>query len=111
MGGVLSGGGAGRGLARYRPRSRSACQILLVDPRRPESPPPGYAARVNRAVDHVLLHLDGPVRLEEVAAVAGFSRFHFHRVFRALMGETLQRFVQRVRLERAVAMMLRKPRP
>ena len=84
---------------------------MLIDPRAPESPPPDYAARVNRAVDHVLLHLDEPLRLEDVASVAGISRFHFHRIFRALMGETLQRFVKRVRLERALSMMSRTPRP
>ena len=78
---------------------------MLIDPRAPESPPPDYAARVNRAVDHVLLHLDEPLRLEDLAAVAGFSQFHFHRIFRALMGETLARFVKRVRLERALSMM------
>lgn len=90
---------------------QSACQILFIDPRLPEGPPPDYAARVNRAVDHVLLHLDEPLRLEDVAAVAGFSRFHFHRIFRVLMGETLQRFVKRVRLERALSLMSRTPRP
>ena len=84
---------------------------MLIDPRAPESPPPDYAARVNRAVDHVLLHLDEPLRLEDLAAVAGFSPFHFHRIFRALMGETLARFVKRVRLERALSMMSRAPRP
>jgi AraC family transcriptional regulator len=62
-------------------------------------------------VDHVLQHLEEPLRLEDVAAVAGVSRFHFHRIFRALMGETLQRFVKRVRLERALSMMSRTPRP
>lgn len=83
---------------------------MIVDPRASTPPPPGYAVRVNRAVDHVLRHLDEPLRLESLAAVAGFSPFHFHRVFRALMGETLQRFVKRVRLERALAQMSLSPR-
>jgi AraC family transcriptional regulator len=61
-----------------------------------------YALRVNRAVDHVVGHLDGPLRLDAVAAEAGFSPFHFHRVFQAVVGETLGRFVKRVRLERAL---------
>ena len=61
-----------------------------------------YVARVNRAVDYVTAHLDQPLRLEEVARAACFSPYHFHRIFRALMGETLASFVKRVRLERAV---------
>ncbi len=62
-------------------------------------------ARVNRAVDYITAHLDGPLRLEEVARAACFSPFHFHRVFRALLGETLAAFVKRVRLERALYLM------
>jgi AraC family transcriptional regulator len=61
-----------------------------------------YVDRVNRAVDYVTRNLDQPLRLEEVAKAAGFSSYHFHRIFRALIGETLALFVKRVRLERSV---------
>lgn len=64
-----------------------------------------YVARVNRVIDHVVRHLREPLRLEDVALVAGLSPFHFHRIFRALMGETLNEFVRRVRLERAIYLM------
>lgn len=64
-----------------------------------------YVARVNRAVDHVLAHLDEALPLERVAKVAAFSPYHFHRVFKALMGETLHAFVKRVRLDRALLAM------
>jgi len=72
-------------------------------------PPPDYVQRVNRAVDHVLAHLDEPLKLDDVARVACFSPFHFHRVFRALMGETLNQFVKRVRLERALRLLSYDP--
>lgn len=52
--------------------------------------------------------MDRPIRLEQVARVACFSPFHFHRIFRSLIGESLNEFVKRVRLERALAMMSRK---
>lgn len=61
--------------------------------------------RVNRGIDHVLRHLDTPLRLATVARAAGFSEFHFHRIFQSLVGESLAAFVKRVRLERAVGMM------
>lgn len=61
-----------------------------------------YVARVNRAVDYITAHLDQPLRLEQVARAACFSPYHFHRIFRALLGETLASFVKRVRLERSV---------
>lgn len=82
---------------------------MLIDQRSADGPRVDYAARVNRAIDHVVAHLDQPLRLEDVAAVAWFSPFHFHRVFRTLMGETLQQFVKRLRLERALWMMSHAP--
>ncbi len=69
-----------------------------------------YVARVNRAIDHIVRHLAEPLRLEQVSAAAGFSPFHFHRVFKALLGETLNQFVKRLRLERALYLMSHAPR-
>ena len=43
------------------------------------------------------------------AAAAGFSSFHFHRVFKSLLGETLNQFVKRLRLERALYLMSHAP--
>ena len=84
----------------------SSCQILLRSPIVSESPaPPDYVARVNRAIDHIVQGLDRPLNLERVAEVACFSPFHFHRVFRALIGETVHEFVTRQRLERALFLM------
>jgi AraC family transcriptional regulator len=60
-----------------------------------------YIARINRVIDHIENHIDEPLPLERLAAVACFSPFHFHRIFRALIGETLSRFIQRVRVEKA----------
>ena len=65
-----------------------------------------YAARMNRVVDHIQTHLAEPLDLERLAGVACFSPFHFHRLFRAWMGETLQDFVLRLRLERAAQLLV-----
>lgn len=61
-----------------------------------------YVHRVNRAIDHITSHLAEPLPLEDVARVACFSPYHFHRIFRSLVGETLHAFVKRARLERAL---------
>jgi AraC family transcriptional regulator len=61
---------------------------------------------MNRVVDHIQSHLADPLDLEQLAAVACFSPFHFHRLFRAWTGETLQAFVHRLRLERAAQMLV-----
>lgn len=75
----------------------------------PKSEGLDYLERVNRAIDHVVQNLDQPLRLEDVARAACFSPFHFHRVFQSLVGETLARFVKRVRLERALHLIAHSP--
>jgi AraC family transcriptional regulator len=64
-----------------------------------------YVDRINRAIDHIARNLAEPLPLEDIARVACFSPFHFHRIFRALVGETVHAFVKRVRLERALHLM------
>ena len=68
-----------------------------------------YVDRVNRAIDHIVRHLAEPLPLEQVARAACFSPYHFHRIFAALMGETVNAFVKRVRLERALYLMSHRP--
>lgn len=70
-----------------------------------------YLGRVNRAIDYVTRNLAEPLKLEAVAKVAAFSPFHFHRIFRAMVGETLHEFVKRTRLERALYLMSHDRRP
>lgn len=65
-----------------------------------------YQSRVNRAMDHIGAHLDQELRLEDLARVACFSPFHFHRIFAAITGETLGDHIRRRRLE-AAAILLR----
>ncbi len=68
-----------------------------------------YRERVNRAIDHIVANLGEPLRLEDVARVACFSPYHFHRIFRSLVGETLGNFIKRVRLERALYLLSHRP--
>lgn len=68
-----------------------------------------YVVRINRAIDHITRNLADPLPLDEIARAAAFSPFHFHRIFRALVGETVHAFVKRVRLERTVTLMSQRP--
>ncbi len=68
-----------------------------------------YMARVNRVVDHIERHLHEPLKLHDLAKLANFSPYHFHRIFAAMVGETLNQFVQRTRLERAASRLLSEP--
>ena len=46
-------------------------------------------------------HISEPLDRETLAAVAGFSVPHFHRVFTAQVGESAISYIRRMRLERA----------
>ena len=65
-----------------------------------------YRSRLNRTIDYILNHYDEDLNLTKLAEVACFSKFHFHRIFRAMVGETLNDFVQRIRLEKSVQMLI-----
>jgi AraC-like DNA-binding protein len=59
-----------------------------------------YVVRINRVIDYVQAHWAEDPALSELARVAAFSPYHFHRVFRALVGETLGQFIARLRAKR-----------
>jgi len=65
-----------------------------------------YIHRINRVVDYIEANLDDEHTLEKLAGVAHFSPFHFHRIFRALTGETINNYVKRIRLQMAGSMLL-----
>ena len=69
-----------------------------------------YVSRINRVIDYINKNIDRELSLETLAGVADFSPFHFHRVFRAMMGETLSQFIQQVRVEKAASQLISHPR-
>ncbi|MBN2051645.1 MAG: AraC family transcriptional regulator [Spirochaetales bacterium] len=64
-----------------------------------------YRGRINRVMDYIDANLSEPLTLEELASVASFSKYHFHRVFFTETGETLFQFIQRLRLEKAAQLL------
>ena len=62
-----------------------------------------YRARMLRVLVHIQQNLDAPLPLEELASIALFSPFHFHRIFRGLIGESVKEHVRRLRLERSTS--------
>lgn len=68
-----------------------------------------YIQRVNRVMDYIDSHLCEEMTLESLARVAGFSPFHFHRIFAAMVDETLFGFISRLRLERSLGLLCSDP--
>ena len=65
-----------------------------------------HQERLNRAIQFIQQHLDEALRLDQLAAVACFSPFHFHRIFAAGVGEGLREYVKRLRIEQAAHRLL-----
>ena len=62
-----------------------------------------YIQRMHRALEYIDMHLERPIELAELAGVAHFSPFHFHRLFSAWLGETFGEYVRRRQLEVAAS--------
>lgn len=56
---------------------------------------------LRRSRDHIDRHFASDLDLSELAGVAGFSKFHFHRLFRSAYGTTPAAYSTRRRIERA----------
>lgn len=65
---------------------------------------------MHRVIEHIDRGLDQQLDLDELARVANFSSFHFHRLFTAWLGETLGDYMRRRRLEIAALRLVSQPR-
>lgn len=69
------------------------------------------AHRIDRVLAHLAGALDQPLSLDALAEVACLSRFHFHRCYSALLGETPAETLRRLRLTRAAGELVNGRRP
>lgn len=68
-----------------------------------------YIDRLNQVINYIHANLDRVLPLDALAGVAGFSPFHFHRIFKSLAGETLGEYILRARLEKSANLLLSHP--
>ncbi|MBJ6119540.1 AraC family transcriptional regulator [Pontibacter sp. BT310] len=68
-----------------------------------------YFFRINRAIDYIKSNLDEDLSLDKLAEVSNFSKFHFHRIFKALTGTTLNNFIKNARVQRAMFYLINNP--
>lgn len=69
------------------------------------NPSTTYTDRIDRVTNYLRDRLDESPSLEELAGVAHFSPFHFHRIFTTVTGETVNQFTTRLRLEKAARLL------
>jgi AraC family transcriptional regulator len=68
-----------------------------------------YLSRINKTIDFIEANLVQQFTLGDLASAANFSKYHFHRIFHAMMGETPFQFILRIRLEKAASLMVYNP--
>jgi len=60
-----------------------------------------YLRRIYKVQDYIESNINDSLSIEELADIAGFSKYHFHRIFKGIVNESLSRYVNRLKLERA----------
>ncbi|WP_372474709.1 GyrI-like domain-containing protein [Capnocytophaga sp. ARDL2] len=65
-----------------------------------------YHERINKVLEYIGNHLDEKIELKTLAEIANFSEFHFHRIFKAFVNESVGAYITRLRVE-ASAILLR----
>ncbi|WP_281831603.1 AraC family transcriptional regulator [Vibrio nigripulchritudo] len=65
-----------------------------------------YKERLEPVLSHIHAHVEKPLTLEEAAELSHFSKFHFQRIFSAIIGESLTQYSNRLRLEKAANRLL-----
>ncbi|WP_236127740.1 helix-turn-helix domain-containing protein [Cedecea colo] len=68
-----------------------------------------YARRFEQVFTHIEQHLDCLLTVEQLSAIACFSRCHFHRQFSLYCGVSISRYITLMRLKRASFRLVNKP--
>ncbi len=72
-----------------------------TSPRAARTVPADVLVHLRSARDHIDRHFAEPIDLDRLAAVAGSSKYHFHRLFTATYGTTPAGHLSQRRIERA----------
>ncbi len=65
-----------------------------------------YIGRINKVIDFIEDNLDKELPLEYVSNISCYSPFHFHRIFSSIMGETINSFINRKRIEKIASVIM-----
>jgi len=64
-----------------------------------------YLEAINRALEFIETNTVKNIGLEEIADYAFLSKYHFHRVFKSIIGDTTKDYLTRLRLEKSALML------
>lgn len=66
-----------------------------------------YQQRIEKVVLYIQSNLERDLDVNQLAEVACFSPYHFHRIYRQMMQETVNNTVRRLRLQQAASELIR----
>ncbi|HNY11493.1 MAG TPA: effector binding domain-containing protein [Candidatus Wallbacteria bacterium] len=66
-----------------------------------------YVKQIQLSIDDIESKLDEELDLDAIAASANFSKFHYHRIFHAMVGEPVMEYVRKRRLIKAARELMR----
>ncbi len=61
-----------------------------------------YLRRIHKVQDYIGSHSGRSLSIEELSDVAGFSKYHFSRIFQGMLQEPLAHYVNRIRMEQSL---------
>jgi len=70
-----------------------------------------YKNRINTVFQFIDDNLDSQLSLHNLAEIAHFSPYHFHRIFKLITGETLNTYITRRKIEKSALDVLHKNIP
>lgn|SRR5690625_1274362 len=65
-----------------------------------------YETIIKQSIDYIEDHLQEPLTMNDIAVQAGFSKFHFHRIFHEKIGMSITEYIRMRRLANASAALL-----
>lgn len=57
--------------------------------------------RINNVLFYIEHNLSNDLKIDELASIACYSKFHFNRIFKSIIGESVYHYIKRIRVERA----------
>lgn len=68
-----------------------------------------YIKRIHTVQDYIETNIHENYTIEELSKISGFSKYHFHRIFKSIQKESLFQYVTRVKLEIAATALIARP--
>lgn len=67
-----------------------------------------YLHRIHIVQDYIEKHLKGLILLDDLTYISGFSKYHFHRIFKSIIGEPISHYINRIRLEKSAFLLIHR---